>query len=272
MDICQHSHILCQQRQVGEAEAWFPKRLISFADCDENVKLIDTGITAPAGPYVTLSHCWGDTGDILRTTELTLPDFMREIPAELLPKTFTHAITAARKLGVRYIWIDSLCIIQANADGSPSLVHQEDWAMQSALMHKIYGRALCNLAATASSNCQEGLFRDRPELHPGIWVKGMDGVWLAEANSYEDEVANSPLLRVSLSPHDSDLIVLTTVAGMGTTRKGSLSSPHSLCPKPNILGVWRVGRFRSLSRRDSRHYDIGQRTTWFLQRCVRSST
>jgi hypothetical protein len=53
----------------------------------------------------------------------------------------------ALKLGFRYIWIDSLCIIQDDA---------EDWEVQSALMSEIYQNAVLTLAATSSTGDNEG--------------------------------------------------------------------------------------------------------------------
>ena len=73
-----------------------------------------------------------------------------------LPHTFRDAVQVSRRLGVRFLWIDSLCIIQDSA---------EDWRNESARMEEVYGNALCNLAATGSSDGNGGLFRQRnPDL------------------------------------------------------------------------------------------------------------
>jgi len=62
-------------------------------------------------PYTALSYCWGDFRHIT-TTKDTLKQRLLGIPISVLPKTFNDAIALTRRLGVRYIWIDSLCIIQ----------------------------------------------------------------------------------------------------------------------------------------------------------------
>ncbi|KAK1707356.1 heterokaryon incompatibility protein-domain-containing protein, partial [Colletotrichum lupini] len=67
-------------------------------------------------------------------------------------KNFVDAIEVTRKLGIRYIWIDSICIIQDQ---------KEDWNVEAKLMHKVYRDSYCNLAAADSENCHGGLFRDR---------------------------------------------------------------------------------------------------------------
>ena len=71
---------------------------------------------------------------------------------EDLPKTFQHAIQITRGLGFRYLWIDSLCIIQDDP---------EDWRIESATMAQIYSNGACNLSATAASEGSQGLFYDR---------------------------------------------------------------------------------------------------------------
>ena len=68
------------------------------------------------GLYVTLSHCWGGA-TFVKLTEDKIDEFKQGILIKDLPKTFEDAIKFARRLGnrpgqVRYIWIDSLCIIQ----------------------------------------------------------------------------------------------------------------------------------------------------------------
>jgi hypothetical protein len=74
------------------------------------------------------------------------------ITAESLPKTFQEAIIVTRALGVEYIWIDSLCIIQDDI---------QDWRYESSQMCDVYNNSYCNIAATHSTNSAGGLFVDR---------------------------------------------------------------------------------------------------------------
>lgn len=64
--------------------------------------------------YIALSHCWG-TEQNFTTTKATRDARMKEIAWNELPKTYRDAIKVARKLHIRYVWIDSLCIIQDDA-------------------------------------------------------------------------------------------------------------------------------------------------------------
>ena len=61
--------------------------------------------------YTTLSHCWGKKLPA-RTMRNTLDSFLTSIPLHEMPKTYLDAFSITRGLGLRYLWIDSLCIIQ----------------------------------------------------------------------------------------------------------------------------------------------------------------
>ncbi|KAI4201731.1 MAG: hypothetical protein LQ350_003085 [Teloschistes chrysophthalmus] len=91
-----------------------------------------------------------------------IEDFRRGIPLSGLPRTFQDAIFVTRKLGVRFLWIDSLCIIQ----NSPA-----DWDEESEKMRYVYGDAYVTLAATASQDSTGGLFYERdPSLASPVKV------------------------------------------------------------------------------------------------------
>jgi hypothetical protein len=91
-----------------------------------------------------------------KTTRENLRDNKEQIAN--LTKTFADAIVVARNLGINYLWIDSLCIIQG-----PDL---DDWVRESAQMCKVYQHAICNIAATASENGRGGLFFTRAGILP----------------------------------------------------------------------------------------------------------
>lgn len=100
---------------------------------------------------MTLSHCWGRT-PILTLTHDNLEAFENKIEWTALPKTFRDAVTVTSFLGIKYLWIDSLCIIQGCED---------DWRRESMMMGHVYKRSHCNIAADFSVNSQGGLFISR---------------------------------------------------------------------------------------------------------------
>ena len=100
------------------------------------------------GRYIALSHCWGSTQTCI-TTSQNLLERKRSIPWVALPKTFQDSIIYSLQLGVHYLWVDALCILQDNPD---------DWQIESAKMGDIYRNSFLTLAATASKNGQGGCF------------------------------------------------------------------------------------------------------------------
>lgn len=90
--------------------------------------------------YMTLSRCWGNVN--VSVVSLIL-SFLKGVLVRDLPQTFGDAISFTYRLGVRYLWIDALCIIQ----GCDST---EDWRTQSALMSEVCSQSYVNLANAAS--------------------------------------------------------------------------------------------------------------------------
>lgn len=99
--------------------------------------------------YIALSHCWGKAQP-LRTLSTNIAQHRDDIPIASLPKTFLDSIDVARYLGVRFVWIDSLCIIQDSKD---------DWEHESSRMADVYGCSYLTILATASEDGRGGLFR-----------------------------------------------------------------------------------------------------------------
>ncbi|KAG4413989.1 hypothetical protein IFR04_012856 [Cadophora malorum] len=114
-----------------------------YVELDEELEIPD---------YIALSHCWGAPELTFQTTRETLEEYQLQLPWDELSRTFQDAIHATRRIGKRYLWIDSLCIIQDS---------NEDWDKESAVMGDIYKNAYLTLGATASSDGAGGLFIDR---------------------------------------------------------------------------------------------------------------
>jgi hypothetical protein len=149
---CNSAHTGC--RISALEEDWFPTRLLRL-DVSEtdtgNVRLIITANDRPDGPYATLSHCWGNKCYIQLTKSNLIP-FLHNIQDSDMPKTFQEAIIVCRTLGISYLWIDSLCIMQDDI---------LDWSQEAGLMHKIYTCSYCNISASDAEDGTHGLFRQR---------------------------------------------------------------------------------------------------------------
>jgi hypothetical protein len=104
------------------------------------------------GKYMALSYVWGPS-KTAKTTMATLSTYRDKIPLSELPKTIRDAIFLARKLSIRYLWVDALCIIQSSS-ARPST----DWELESARMGEIYRKARVTLLASWASHSDDGIF------------------------------------------------------------------------------------------------------------------
>ena len=128
-----------------------PTRLVYIGD---NVPRLCLSPNYEAGvKYATLSHCWGTTSHFT-TTKATLQQRKHGIPMDALNKTFADAVRFTRRMEVRYLWIDSLCIVQDSA---------EDWEQESSKMSSIYSNGIFNIAAVSAEHGDKGFLHQRPK-------------------------------------------------------------------------------------------------------------
>ncbi len=94
---------------------------------------------------------------------------------DIAPATFRDAIEFSRKLGIRYLWIDSLCIVQGD---------QKDWETEASRMARVYRDATLTLSASSASADSEGFLKHRPSRHSTINITSSSGqsveVYLSE--------------------------------------------------------------------------------------------
>lgn len=149
---CQDNHPECRQRD----EAWLPTRLLKLDEVSNGIRLVETGKSIGIGDYVTLSHCWGKAS-LIKLTRENQHSLCSAIRVDELPRLYKETVSICRELGVRYLWIDSLCIVQDD---------DADWAHEAGLMGLVYRNALCNLEASCANDGNGRLvFRwDKPEM------------------------------------------------------------------------------------------------------------
>ena len=156
---CMHNHENCNA--VGTFGDWAPSRLLDIGPTTDpfptTIKLRQTDSWQRSVCYTTLSHCWGSVQPF-KLLRSNLRELMDGIFIDALPKTFQDAIYATWRLGIQYLWIDSLCIMQDS---------KEDWNVESSLMTQVYGRCVLNLAAASSNDCTGGLFQSRSPSYLG---------------------------------------------------------------------------------------------------------
>ncbi|KAK6813622.1 hypothetical protein RU639_010331 [Aspergillus parasiticus] len=147
LDNCTKQHPKCQ---IADKTP-LPSRVLEIDGSPDHPPKLRLYRTAPneMGRYICLSYCWGAEGSPVQLKKATLSRFQQNIERETLPLTFQHAIHVTRQLGVKYLWIDSLCIVQDDS---------EDWREQCPRMAEVYHNAYITLAASAAPNPRAGLY------------------------------------------------------------------------------------------------------------------
>lgn len=148
LDQCGSKHQTCPDLQQ---DALLPTRVVDVGGDGVNSApflLVSDG--TGRGRYAALTHCWGGHIDVVLTKD-SLEDFQHRLPVEALAKNFKDALHICHELGVQYLWIDCLCIIQNSED---------DWVAESSKMTSIYSKAFVTISALASRGSSGGIFRD----------------------------------------------------------------------------------------------------------------
>jgi len=161
LDDCDRNHGGCK----FHGDISLPTRLIDVgSQGSATSRLVETANEAlDCNRYIALSHRWGDTKEhppfCTRIEDLTgrghdLQSFKVALPEADIPKTFKDAIYVTRRLGIRYLWIDSLCIVQGEGG---------DFNAEAKRMEDVFSSAYCVIAASRASNQLEGFIRERPK-------------------------------------------------------------------------------------------------------------
>ncbi|KAK5994315.1 hypothetical protein PT974_04788 [Cladobotryum mycophilum] len=143
----------CLHGNCVEEPSTLPRRLLDLSELEQlgQVKLIESStIIERSIKYATLSHCWGPPTfkPPLRTTKFSYAEHSRGISLNHLTLNFHDAVLICRKIGLSYVWIDSLCIIQD--DGA-------DWEAEAVKMADVYRGGYINIAVNAAHDAHGGI-------------------------------------------------------------------------------------------------------------------
>jgi hypothetical protein len=141
LNVCLSEHGLCKRAKEANKSPHLPTRLIGVRD---GLRLITTAaLNTPKGEtrYATLSHKWRQDRSI-QLLRSNLETLSARIEPESLPPVFGDAVHVVRRLGIDYIWIDALCIVQDDPN---------DWTREAALMGSVYEDAVLNIGASAAA-------------------------------------------------------------------------------------------------------------------------
>lgn len=158
---CTEQHPDC----APQPSPYHPPRLLEIRD--DSFRLITPRECALETAYATLSHCWGSAPNFLTLDSGNVERLKEWNSTDCLPKTFRDAALLCYRIGIRYLWIDSLCILQAGKGSA------EDWSLHVTEMRTIYSNGLLNIAASRAASADEGMYspRDTRLMKPAI-VRG----------------------------------------------------------------------------------------------------
>ncbi|KAF4950003.1 hypothetical protein FSARC_13322 [Fusarium sarcochroum] len=192
---CDLNHPQCGQ--VNRSSVKVPTRLIDVGQGDAGSSIVylhetgkETSYRSNKLRYIALSHPWGDAKEHRHfcTTSENLQDRLDHgIVVGQFPNTFKHAIEVTRQLGVQYLWIDSLCIIQG---------HGGDFDTEAKKMEAVFSSAYCVIAASRASGTSSGFLWERPTREMVKLDSGLpeDTVYACEAiDDFQHDVIEGAL-------------------------------------------------------------------------------
>jgi len=142
---CQRAHPTCQPSQ----NASLPRRILEIDIHNGFFRLVEGG--SEGYSYACLSHRWNESTREVSLKQADLRKRKSWTPIHSLPLLFRDVMLVVANTGIRYLWIDCLCIIQ-DSDGS------RDWHQEAAAMADIYENASFTVFATWCSGSDQSLF------------------------------------------------------------------------------------------------------------------
>lgn len=199
--ICRNGHVGCSNSASSEKHV-LPTRLIDVgSQVEERMpRLHITSQDTRDIEYAALSYAWGgDHTNFTKTTASNLDDMRRQLPWDKLSKTVQDAIIITRGLGLKYLWVDALCILQKEKIND--VQHMEDWSIEAARFASYYQNAVLTIAATGSESSSRGLFLERPslEFNPEPVVVLQKSYWTGFRESTIQPVYPDPISEIGLS-------------------------------------------------------------------------
>ncbi|KAI0159967.1 HET-domain-containing protein [Hypoxylon sp. FL1284] len=133
----------------GNSESELPTRVLDLGEGEGSPIRLYEPPDGEKGAYASLSHCWGGIISSV-TTEANRAARKETINFDDFPQNFKDAVSVARALNIRYIWIDALCIIQDSKD---------DWFREAAKMHSVYAGASVGISALDAPGSMAGFLK-----------------------------------------------------------------------------------------------------------------
>lgn len=194
---CETEHESCNKTDGNHLQQ-LPSRVLELLDPSDETKgirLVETQ-GKMQGIYACLSYCWGDPDtQIGQTCHENLPRHLQGIPFHDLPSTVVDAVHLCFKLGLRFLWVDRLCIVQDD---------MSDWSLEASRMCDVYSRSALTISVPLCNDSSQSFLAERckgfreqnrystitytersSELEGSLWIhprgsSETDGPWFLE--------------------------------------------------------------------------------------------
>jgi hypothetical protein len=164
-----------------------PTRVIDVGERGQDHVRIWEPAPGESKEYIALSHPWGHPPHFVTNVD-NVEKHKKRIELAVLPATFRDAIITTRALGKRYLWIDSICIIQG-PDG--------DFHKQAKSMETVFSAACLVLATSRARKQADGFLRPRLDRdYVAMTERGRGGApfYICESiDDFKGEVLNGHL-------------------------------------------------------------------------------
>jgi hypothetical protein len=221
--IKKHLKFCESQHNAGPASTFHPTRLLDLGADETGVdfRLVQTSGREPGSllQYAALSYCWGPEQDAkqqLKTLSSNLQQHRERILFNAATRVIQDAVTAARALSIRYLWIDALCIIQDDTN---------DWRKESGQMGSIYANAYVTMCTLTSISCLEGFLTRPPPINIKFHSKlrpNVQGLYSLRHQRSRDRLDYINMKKIPLYIEDHDL----NCAGNWSKRAWTLQEQH----------------------------------------------
>jgi hypothetical protein len=139
---CNTAHKECPNQSKAE----LPTRLVELLPLGAPINARICSTSGHIGSCVALSYCWGGSQPF-RTTTANSHHCSESLPYSNLPKTILDAFEVVRNLDLRFVWVDSLCIIQDD---------KLDIERELRSMVRVYQNAKLTIVAASAFRCHDG--------------------------------------------------------------------------------------------------------------------
>lgn len=162
-----------------------PTRVIDVGSTPQDQPRLFVPQTRTRAKYIALSYCWGRTNTFV-VTPANLPQLQQGFSITALPQTLRDVVELTRDLGLRYLWVDALCILQGDHPDS-----RRDWAVEFPRMHEYYGNAYLTVSAAGASDADGGLFA--PQVEYGRILTDTNGYFTADRYDPGPKLTGQPI-------------------------------------------------------------------------------